>query len=647
MEFSTSTTVVAASLKPTSLPPKFPTQKSTPPQIEAHTKPVEPSSPESVTSAKHKSSRPSSSNLEEVQKYDDDLIRRIASVTKQSRSDEHLQLMDDWKKLQTEYSQAREAFAGEKSRFQVELQHAQQQASDQEQMNIDLMDDLNRLESEKVKLAGTVETLESALQHAKQQIVEEKAAVTKLKEADESTYQHDLATLEEENHSLRTDIEQHEQNRHQLHATIEALEANIRRLEKVVVPDLEASLECEKDKSALLETKLENMQMELEDTATAIGSIKLELDESKQLCVNLEMQLQDEIQKNESNVSELHLEIKCKTDEIGFLQTNLENLRVEMESSDTEKIAREREIELIEAKLKETNDALESTMEQLENADKENEQLRRKLADTIASNQQFQNSLGTHEVETNKIINDLNELLTSERQEREKAQIEYQRAEAGLRQALQERDDARSNMQGFDERENELYRKLQQGDLIRREMHNKLMQLMGNIRVVVRVRPVLLNESTGGACPFSFPTACDNLGSTTQTLSSSDITKNMIEVQEPPKDRGGLKDRRKTWRFGFDQVFRPDSTQNDVWESVEPLVQSVVDGFNVTLFAYGQTGSGVSLKLLLLGMYLTKYTENIHHAGWGWRPWYCRSIGRHDVPEESRIRNYVSWFDDD
>ncbi|KAL1130990.1 hypothetical protein AAG570_012231 [Ranatra chinensis] len=45
--------------------------------------------------------------------------------------------------------------------------------------------------------------------------------------------------------------------------------------------------------------------------------------------------------------------------------------------------------------------------------------------------------------------------------------------------------------------------------------------------------------------------------------------------------------------FTFDAVYDSTSTQQDVYsESVHPLVNSVLDGFNGTIFAYGQTGTG-------------------------------------------------------
>ncbi|XP_047448180.1 kinesin-like protein KIF27 [Mugil cephalus] len=45
--------------------------------------------------------------------------------------------------------------------------------------------------------------------------------------------------------------------------------------------------------------------------------------------------------------------------------------------------------------------------------------------------------------------------------------------------------------------------------------------------------------------------------------------------------------------FSFDHVFGPTASQDEVYESgVQPLVESLVDGYNATVFCYGQTGSG-------------------------------------------------------
>ncbi|XP_056380024.1 kinesin-like protein KIF27 isoform X2 [Hyla sarda] len=45
--------------------------------------------------------------------------------------------------------------------------------------------------------------------------------------------------------------------------------------------------------------------------------------------------------------------------------------------------------------------------------------------------------------------------------------------------------------------------------------------------------------------------------------------------------------------FTFDDVFGKSSTQNDVYSScIKPLLVSLIEGYNATVFAYGQTGSG-------------------------------------------------------
>ena len=44
--------------------------------------------------------------------------------------------------------------------------------------------------------------------------------------------------------------------------------------------------------------------------------------------------------------------------------------------------------------------------------------------------------------------------------------------------------------------------------------------------------------------------------------------------------------------YEYDRVFRPAADQEEVFADVQPLVQSVMDGYNVCIFAYGQTGSG-------------------------------------------------------
>ncbi|DAZ95473.1 TPA: hypothetical protein N0F65_001953 [Lagenidium giganteum] len=134
------------------------------------------------------------------------------------------------------------------------------------------------------------------------------------------------------------------------------------------------------------------------------------------------------------------------------------------------------------------------------------------------------------------------------------------------------------------EREVMLETRIYQGELVRRSLHNKVMELKGNIRVFCRVRPVLLHEEASfGEDIFAFP---DYSGE-----------RRIIELQACPRShqgygQNGSKDTVKKYQFDFDMVFDGGCTQEELFLEVSALVQSALDGYNVCIFAYGQTGSG-------------------------------------------------------
>jgi len=108
---------------------------------------------------------------------------------------------------------------------------------------------------------------------------------------------------------------------------------------------------------------------------------------------------------------------------------------------------------------------------------------------------------------------------------------------------------------------------------LRKSLHNKLIELQGNIRVVCRVRPILDVEKDQGK--------------------DADIT------NFPPGDEDIIisKEGTKT-RYEYDQVFPPKSTQREVFDAqFKELCVSVLDGFNVCIFCYGQTGSGKTFTM--------------------------------------------------
>jgi len=53
-----------------------------------------------------------------------------------------------------------------------------------------------------------------------------------------------------------------------------------------------------------------------------------------------------------------------------------------------------------------------------------------------------------------------------------------------------------------------------------------------------------------------------------------------------------LDDKGNKQLFTYDRVYSPNTTQAQVSEDTVEYIQSVMDGYNVSIFAYGQTGSG-------------------------------------------------------
>ena len=112
----------------------------------------------------------------------------------------------------------------------------------------------------------------------------------------------------------------------------------------------------------------------------------------------------------------------------------------------------------------------------------------------------------------------------------------------------------------------------------RRQLHNTIQELKGNIRVYCRIRPLLGQEQE----KFG--------GQHIQVFDDKNL-----DIGKP--DSTSPKNTNEKYSFDFDHVFDAKATQDDVFEEVSQLVQSAIDGYNVCIFAYGQTGSGKTFTM--------------------------------------------------
>uniref|UniRef100_A0A165YY10 Kinesin motor domain-containing protein n=1 Tax=Daucus carota subsp. sativus TaxID=79200 RepID=A0A165YY10_DAUCS len=102
-----------------------------------------------------------------------------------------------------------------------------------------------------------------------------------------------------------------------------------------------------------------------------------------------------------------------------------------------------------------------------------------------------------------------------------------------------------------------------------RVLHNQVLDLKGTIRVYCRVKPLVSGQ--------------DDAKSTVEYIGENGD----IMIVNPHKQG---KDSRRV--YSFNKVFGANVTQQQIYVDTQPLIRSVLDGYNVCIFAYGQTGSG-------------------------------------------------------
>ncbi|XP_021759176.1 kinesin-like protein KIN-14P [Chenopodium quinoa] len=118
-----------------------------------------------------------------------------------------------------------------------------------------------------------------------------------------------------------------------------------------------------------------------------------------------------------------------------------------------------------------------------------------------------------------------------------------------------------------------------------RKLFNELQDLKGSIRVYCRVRPLRPWENQK-------QTILENIGEHGE-----------LTVANPVKPNDAQKS------FRFNKVYGPMATQAEVFSDTQPLIRTILDGYNVCIFAYGQTGSGKT--------YTMSGPDNASKEDWG------------------------------
>ncbi|XP_068189758.1 kinesin-like protein KIFC1 isoform X2 [Antennarius striatus] len=171
-------------------------------------------------------------------------------------------------------------------------------------------------------------------------------------------------------------------------------------------------------------------------------------------------------------------------------------------------------------------------------------------------------------------------LLKSQETELQTLQVKLSVQESTLTRVQETLRDTEEEVRSLRERVAEQKDELHAREMERRQLHNTIQELKGNIRVFCRVRPLL----DGGPSKHI------------QLPASDDKTITLAKTEE--SHTGKTADTQKNYNFSFDRVFGPVASQQEIFEEISLLVQSVLDGYNVCCFAYGQTGSGKTYTMV-------------------------------------------------
>ncbi|KAF5304424.1 hypothetical protein FQR65_LT07954 [Abscondita terminalis] len=116
----------------------------------------------------------------------------------------------------------------------------------------------------------------------------------------------------------------------------------------------------------------------------------------------------------------------------------------------------------------------------------------------------------------------------------------------------------------------------------------------GNIRVVIRVRPFNERENTPNN-----RNVIKIVDKTTIVFDPKEDDEPFFYHGVPQKNRDIMKKSNKNLNFTFDQVFGNEANNEIVFEfSTKSLIESLMNGYNCSVFVYGATGAGKTHTML-------------------------------------------------
>eukprot|EP00736_Rhodelphis_marinus_P011883 Rmarinus@m.599 len=423
------------------------------------------------------------------------------------------------------------------------------------------LDNLRKeLEASNRKVFAAEEAMAAERQEKNAKISTLEATVSEL-EKQHAEEKDKIASLENDIASLSNDRSTSEDAKQEAHARVETLEADIEKL-RAVVKEKEESCLASQNQCELMKTEIENALQQIqedkrrEDLARQEQSrLRTVVEDLQRESVIVREDLENKVREQQSalvSIEEEHKRVVCALKaEHEDATSTMKKARAEIESEwnreKNELLAKVKDVESLHQLLSKTETELGDCKVKAETLRKSSHEeismLRKLLVEATTT--------------LNEQCRSLRAPVTALRSVIDTEVVAVRELHSGIRRCVKR----------YDMLNTELLVRYEHEMKQRRALYNELQEIKGNIRVYCRVRPVKTGEED--ATSVTPP----------DTLCVYDSR------------RMGIKP------FTFDRVFGPQSTQEDVFEDTSPLLQSVIDGFNVCIFAYGQTGSGKTFTM--------------------------------------------------
>ncbi|XP_026508450.1 kinesin-like protein KIFC3 isoform X1 [Terrapene carolina triunguis] len=314
-----------------------------------------------------------------------------------------------------------------------------------------------------------------------------------------------------------------------------------------------------KDSLAEKAEEEERLSRRLRDSQETIASLKAQPQQIKYIIKTVEV----ESSKTKQALCETQSRNQYLQEQVGMQKQVLKEMEQQLQKSQKTAAQLRAQIMLYESELEQTHGQMLEEMQNME--DDKNRAIEEAFARAQVEMKAVHENLAgvrtnllTLQPALRTLTNDYNSLKRQVRDFPLLLQEALQNARAEIGQAIEE----------VNSTNRELLRKYRRELQLRKKCHNELVRLKGNIRVFGRVRPITKEDGEG-------PEAANS-------------------VTFDPDDDAilHLMHKGKQVSFELDKVFSPQATQQDVFQEVQALITSCIDGYNVCIFAYGQTGAG-------------------------------------------------------